>query len=1282
MISLKKATYILIILVLTLSLNGYSQEIFSTDINLNWQQNKNIKDANFDYSIQSEQYPGLLAYHTTFALENDEAIEISLSNTTSIIISPDSASNTLLNNLSKDFKISTQYLYNRGEKTADIKVECYKTNNANEVYKLNTFTLNTKIIKTDIGSTARTYASNSVLASGDWYKVAIAKSGIYKITASQMQTMGFSISNLNINHIRVYGNGGGMLPESNSTFRYDDIIENSIQVNDINSNGKFDANDYFIFYAKGPNTWHYSSSMKNFYHQKNIYDDYSYYFITVKSGNGKRVANDPNSYPVANKFVNEFSDFAFHENDSLNLIKTGRNWYGEHYSIENSHIFHFNFPNIIANESALVRSKTAARSTLNSTMYFNSNGTEHTVQFSATSTHYLSYYGDIRTDTFHFKTSNSSIRINTVYSKPSSSSQAWMDFVEVNARRHLTMVGGQMMFRDPKSIGANNTVEYTLENANSNIDIWEVSNHTEPYIMAHTISNNTMKFIASADSLRTYIAHYGGYITPKFIGKVSNQNLHSLSNIDYVILYDNIFKSQAEKLADFHRINSNLSVYTSTLEPVYNEFGSGARDISAIRDFMKMLYDKANGDISKMPKYLLFFGDASYDYKNRIANNTNLLPTFESKNSLSPTGSYCTDDFFGLLDNGEGNNSNGDLDIGIGRFPITTTEQADAMINKILQYTATGDYNNNSSCSVGNNSSNMADWRNKLCFIGDDEDNGIHTSQANYLANYTYINYPVYNVDKLFFDAYPQIITPGGQRYPDVKNAINSSVEKGSLIINYTGHGGEEGWAHESVLEVSDINAWKNISNLPLFITATCEFSRYDDPERISAGEYVLLNKDGGGIALLTTSRVSWSSSNFALNKVIFQNILKKDNGEYPRLGDIVRLSKVGAGSISNNRNFLLLGDPAMQLAYPEGEVVTTDITDSKTGQQLDTISALQQVNIKGEVRFNGVVNSNFNGKVDVTIYDKIKEYTTLGNDDGSPIYTFKLQKSIIYKGKAEATNGLFDFDFVVPKDISYKFGNGKISYYASNDTIDANGYSDTLNIGGSYLFADDDTEGPGIELYINNTNFIDNGITDENPKLLAFVFDEHGINTVGNGIGHDISAIIDSKTTTPIILNDYYEAELGNFKKGVINYPFYKLDDGPHTLDVKVWDVYNNSSSASIRFIVASNNEMAMDNLFNAPNPFIDNTSIVFEHNQACNTLDVEVRIFNNSGQIVRIIKTNVNASGYRVGPGEIVWNGTSSNGTALAKGLYVYNVRYKITKEDGSEGYKELSSKMVLLR
>ncbi len=1268
----------------------FGQDTLLKHVELDWQQYKSARtdgwdniDYHFSNAVSSEHYISLPAYYYQVLTGNNESVDVQILNPVFKPL-PDSVKSRIFafNDISEKLIYNQKTSSSMGKSSTDIFVETFIKKN-NHLQQLISFDLqiirkkSEKRIQTGKG---KTYAAHSVLAKGDWYKIKISRDGIYKVTAKDMDDMGFGSAN--IANIKLYGNGGGMLPEANNKYYPDDLLENAIDIHDFNNDGKLNGNDYFLFYGRGPNPWVFDKTKKKFYHTKNIYDDYAYYFITVDpNGGGLRITNETPPTQPANTFANNFTDYAFHENDSLNLIKSGRRWYGEEFNILNTYGFSFKFPNIDPNEKVFFRSYAIARASVASQLIFTANGHQLTASLQPYFNNYLAPFATESVDTMSFKTSGNFINVNVSYIKPNSSARAWLDYFELNVVRQLIMVGGQMIFRNIPSIGSGNITEFSLQNADNNVQIWDITNPTQPVKIQSTVNNSILKFRVATDSLREFCAHKSDYFTVRKVGKVANQDLHQLHAVDYVILYHPKFKKEAESLADFHRDRDGMNVLTVEPGTIYNEFSSGAVDVSAIRNFMRMLYDKANGNPNLMPRYLLLFGDASYDYKNRIQNNTNLIPTYESINSLAPTGSYATDDFFGLLDENEGAYANGSLDVGIGRFPITTTTEAQAYLNKIARYTAKPGLDTLSSansCSNGKAGiTNLADWRNIVCFIGDDEDYNLHVSQADYLGEYVRNNYPVYNVDKIFFDAYPQAITPGGQRYPDVKAAIRNRVEKGALVINYTGHGGEEGWAHESVLEVNDILAWNNSNNMPVFITATCEFSRYDDPGRISAGEYVLMNPMGGGIALLTTSRVTWASQNFALSKVIYSKIFKKTNGEYPRLGDIIRTSKVGAGSIANNKNFILLGDPALRISYPQKDIVTTGIFD-KNNQVIDTLKALSLVTIKGEVHDGGSLMTDFNGFVYPTIYDKAQEYTTLGNDPKSSPYSFKLQKNIIYKGKARVKNGKFEFSFVVPKDISYKVGFGRISYYAQNGEIDANGYLDTFYVGSASQNADIDNEGPQIQLYMNSPDFKFGGITDENPSLLAFVFDEHGINTVGNGIGHDIVAVLDENTTNQIILNDYYQSTLDDYQRGSIRYPFSKLSLGTHTLSLKVWDVYNNSATARTEFLVTDGEEMVLDHLFNAPNPFTDYTSFVFEHNQNCDLMNVEIEIYNTAGQLVRLLKATVTSNGYRVAPGQLKWNGTNQYGGKLAGGIYIYKL--KVQNSDGS--WSEKTSKLVLMR
>jgi hypothetical protein len=570
----------------------------------------------------------------------------------------------------------------------------------------------------------------------------------------------------------------------------------------------------------------------------------------------------------------------------------------------------------------------------------------------------------------------------------------------------------------------------------------------------------------------------------------------------------------------------------------------------------------------------------------------------------------------------------------------------------------------------------MKDWRNVLCFVADDEDGNLHMRQAEEMASFLDTNYSVYNIDKIYVDAFPQVSTPGGQRSPEVNKAINNRIDKGCLIMNYTGHGGEVGWGHERFLENSDINSWTNYNHMPIFITATCEFSRYDDPERTSAGEYTYLNPEGGAVAMFTTARATFGGSNFNLNTALFDYMFEENDGNYYRFGDLIRLAKNKGGVDGNDKKFILLGDPALHLAYPLNEVVTTRINDEDVSGNPDTLQALKKITIEGQVLNTMSGDFPFNGTVYPIVYDKPSQITTLASDPTSYQNTFEIQNNILYKGKAQVTDGKFSFTFIVPKDIAYHYGFGKISYYAANESIDAHGYYSNIMVGGLDQSVEPDNEGPSVELYMNNRYFTFGGITDENPDMLAYVSDMSGINTVGTGIGHDIVAILDGNTEKPIILNEFYESDLDSYTSGTIRYPFYNLEEGLHTLSLKVWDVFNNSAEAYLEFNVVLSDHFTISDLINYPNPFNSGTSFVFSHNQAEGELVIDLKIYDLGGRIVKSIEESIQPSGYRTEP--IYWNGNDGSGAALAKGMYLY--RIIVRNEQGQSD--DMAGKLIMIK
>jgi hypothetical protein len=1233
---------------------------------LNYTENEAYYTIGFDNASYPQEYDFLPTLLIKKAVGNKTAsINVKITNTVYEEFPNDFNLNSLkgVKRISSEPIIDSYIAFEKKSPIAHIYiVPIRKNENTGKYERLKAFDIQTNTIEEEKAApTAKSFVSNSVLANGTWYKIAVGKNGVYRIDYNFLVGLGIQPDVINPKHIRIYGNGGKMLPEKNADFTYDDLVENAIFVQG-ESDGKFDPQDYILFYGQEAHTWNLNSSSGLFEHQLHLYSDTTYYFLNFDLGNGKRISNISSNTLSPTHTITSFNDYAFSEKENTNLIKSGRTWLGETFDALLSYNFGFSFPNLEVNSTTSIKMQVAARHDNNTQFIISAHGNSQTINASAVPTScYYCAYASASNDIMSFNTpAGNAINVSVQYNK-TGSSIGWLDYIEVNCKRQLIMAGDQMSFRHTASVGTGNIAEYILGNYSSDMQVWEVS---DPFNINRVIGNqngNNYLFKLSSNTLREFIAFKNqNYLTPVRIGRISNQNLHSLNFADFLIVTHPQFTQQANELADFHR-NDGLSVHVVNVEEIYNEFSSGSRDISAIRNFVRMFYERAS-NITEMPKYLLLFGDGSYKNRTNSGNNTNFIPTYQSPNSFDPTASYVSDDYFGLLDPNEGGwLSTGIelIDIGIGRFPVKNKNEAQAVVNKIKVY---------------NTTATMRNWRNIVAFIGDDEDGSLHTKDAEKLAEIVDTTYKNYNIEKIYFDAYRQESTPGGQRYPEVNEAIKRRVEQGSLIINYTGHGGETGWAHERVLNVQDINAWRN-NNMPLFFTATCEFSRFDDPNRTSGGELVLLNPDGGGVALFTTVRLVYSFPNYVLNKCFYETVFEEYNGEMPRMGDVFRLTKNAAGGDLNHRNFTFLGDPALRLAYPKERVTTTHINNNPIITITDTLKALSKVTVKGFVSDkNGQKNQDFNGIIYPTVYDKKLNLETLENDGStrSPKVNFKVWRNIIYRGKASVKNGDFTFTFVVPKDIAYNYDFGRISYYAENQEYDAHGHFEKFIVGGFDENAPADNAGPIIKLYMNDEKFVFGGTTNENPRLLAYIEDENGINTTGSGIGHDITTVKNNETAKTIILNDYYEADLDSYQSGKVKYPFFNLEEGRYSLKFKAWDVYNNPGDAYTEFVVAKSAKLALNHVLNYPNPFTTNTQFMFEHNQPGIRLDVQIQIFTVSGKLVKTIETFSNNDGFRIDG--IKWDGKDEYGDKIGRGVYIYRIKVKSQEGMMAEKFEKL--------
>ena len=1154
------------------------------------------------------------------------------------------------------------------------------------------FTLQVTLIPDQAGAPrGPVYAETSALADGDIYKIAVAENGVYKLTYDFLKKdLGIeNLDQIDPRTIKILGNGGGMVPAYSVADRLDDLQENRIAVQG-EGDGKFDSGDYILFYAEGPDKWTFDPDARTFTMQKNIHDARNYYFIKISSGNGLRV-EARNNIQAPEFSSTQFSDYRRVEEDRQNLLYdwtttrmgAGQDWFGDWFKTAREYSYKnlFTFPNIATGEPAEVRVEMVLRANVSSRFQVQVNAGSNLQSSLASSTRvgtssdYTDSYANRAAVNTNVTLSQDNVDFKVAYPVPAGASQeteGWLDFIQVTARRKLIMTGDQMAFRDPAALDYGNAT-YNLQQAADGILIWDITNPLSPLSQQAQRSGTTLSYgVANTGELQQFLAFNPAQtlLKAEAVGKIPNQNLHrlGLSPVDMVIVYHPDFEAAAEKLAEHRRSHSGLTVETVNVADIYNEFASGKLDPAAIRDLVKMVYDRYENFA-----YCLLIGDGSFDSRDVYGLGGNFIPTYQTR-SLNSIYAFPADDYFGVLNGSSAADPvQGKLNVSIGRLPVKTLEEAELSVDKIIHY-------DTSPKAFG-------DWRNRLVFVGDDEDSSAHTMDADEIAEKVLQNFPDFNVDKLFLDAYPQEATPAGDRFPAVNEAIGRSLYRGVLAMVYLGHGGPKGWAQERVLNIPDIRSWTNYDHLTLLVTATCSFTGYDDPSFVSAGEESFLNPNGGAVGLLTTTRPVYANENAYLTEVTLLNLFQRDNGKILTLGDAFRRGKnsnLSSGFTTNTRKFTLIGDPAMLIPVPNYGVATTAI-DGKpvTGSQPDTLKALQKVTISGMVLDEtGQPAANFNGLVYPTIYDKKLDVTTLGQDKTSKVITFKLQKSVLFKGKASVTNGQFQFTFVMPKDINFEFGKGKISYYAADpdQQLDAAGHYDGVVIGGTSGNALSDKEGPKVEVFMNSDGFAFGGITDKDPVLLVKLEDENGINVVGNSIGHDLEGVLDKNTQSSIVLNDFYEADTDDYTKGTVRYPMSALEEGRHQIRVSAWDVANNNSEGFTEFVVASSEGIALEHVLNFPNPFTDQTCFQFDHNFENVSLDVLVQIYTISGRLVKTIEASMLSDGALRRDDCIQWDGRDDYGDRLGRGVYLYKVKVRAPDLD-LKGESDFS-KLVILK
>lgn len=1076
---------------------------------------------------------------------------------------------------------------------------------------------------------AHTYAPSSVLSSGTFVKIQVSESGLYSLTYDELRSMGLTPANL-----RIYGYGGAMLTQNFSQNKIDDLPEVPYVA----------ADNRVIFYGQGSVSWRYNGTY--FVHTRNPYSDYGYYFLTSDKGT-------PGTFPAANTAsgtgmtVNTYTERLLHEKDSLNLVDRtgveggGREFYGEFFT--NGACRRFTFPEMAGTTGAdrHIYAEVAAASGATSDFTMTCGSTNVTKQTAA-----------IASSDFYTKATSTQIEaggtsqgekdITLCFSSGSSNALGFLNYIEVNIDKPLSMTGSTpLFFRSKTGYGSSQPVTFTISGTSAETEVWDISDLSDIRRVTYTRNGSELSFSASNRTVHEYVAFNPGTVatlTPAEKGQIATQNLHALSNIDYVIITPASLKQEAQRLADAHAEADGMTTAVVTDEEVYNEFSSGTPDASAYRWLMKMLYDKARasgGTIAK-PQYLLLFGDGSFDNRKLLATSgNNTLLTYQAKNSLNEVKAYASDDYFGFLDDTEGEvDVYGRLDIGVGRMPVNNVTEAKGVVDKMIRHIT---------------QPNKGRWKNQMVFLADDGDHNLHTRGADKAGEALRRHTPDFITHKIYLDAYTQEVNASGEQYPLAQQKLNNLLKDGVLLFDYCGHSGYNNATSEGLISSANIRKMQN-DNLAFWMFASCSFSLFDGG-KTSAGEEAVLNPNGGALAICAANRTVYANQNEELNMHICDSLFAHpDEFTYPRrLGDAVRFGKNACGSDENKMSYLLLGDPAASLHFPtQYQVRTTSISD--------TINALSVNSISGYVEASSGEKAEwFNGRLFITVLDKMQQISTLDNDESNPDlkqrYTYNDYPNTLFQGETEVKDGEFTFTFMTPKDIRYNYGNGRIVYYAydTESGEEGVGHYENFVIGGSAPVQVVDSTGPQLNIYLDTPAFTNGGKTNETPHFFAEIFDENGINTVGSGIGHDLLLIVDGKPAETYVLNEYFSAESNSYRQGTVSYRMQELSEGMHSLFFRAWDLVNNSTSATLNFEVVNGLQPSIMSVIGYPNPVKSDgiLNIAVDYNQPDVIMQTEVFIYDLSGRLVHRMEQR--------GTEGLQWN---VDGSATPAGVYMYKV------------------------
>ena len=1134
----------------------------------------------------------------------------------------------------------------------------------------------------------------SVLADGTWFKVPISAEGVYRLDAAYLRDS-LGVAAPDLGRVAVYGNGGRILPALNSAPRPADLGEVPSWI----------SGDALFFYAEAPQWWDWVTDEDGggyWSHDISPFSEETMYFVRVDAESPRRV--EGGGFPGWSDAAPQATIQArrFHEVDNLNYERdqsgSGLDWLGERLDRSSDRLF-LTDPvpaGFVAGQTVRYRTRVGARANPGVTVTARAGGqTLVSLRPRSVNLGGLNDRNLIEVEVEAFERPDAQdVTVGYRFAGGNSSAEVWLDWVEAVFDVDPTAEGGVLRFATPG--GADGRLEFALAGFTAEPQVWDV---TEPAAIRRLgVQAAGGRYLVQIDvaggSPRELVAFVPGGSAVRPLAKgvsVPNQNLHGLTGTpDYVVVSHSTFLPVATQLAERRRDRDGLEPVVVTVEQVFNEFASGVSDMRAVRDYMKFLYDRAPE--GETPGYLLLFGDGHYDFRNLKTDVPNYVPVYESENMINRNASFMSDDYFGLLGDDEGiwpflsnsSTSGGRVDLAIGRIPARTIEDAASVLDKIRRYESP---------------ETRGEWRSRFTFVGDDQfpnatDRDLHVQNADVVARVAKSEAPAVTLQKIYAPSFPLDRGARGDRRPLVNEAIRQAINEGTLVWNYSGHGGPDGLGDENYVDEGLLNGLDNADRLPVFVTATCSFGKFDITDEQSLAEQFLLTPGKGGVAMLTTVRIVYTSSsttglNLGLNIELTEQMLRRDaQGRPVRLGDALFATKnTAVGAQHNNRKFNLLGDPALRLGLPE-RPVTVEVPAE--------LKAFEEVTVSGTVlRADSTLDTSFSGEVTVNVFDAARTVDlppdaccSLGDTNGNRDSDYQLQTDRIFSGRARVTAGRYQASFLVPQDISYSGQAARVAAYVSGAagaaTVDGYGESEDAVVSAQAGTRPNDGEGPAVRLFLNDTTFVAGSAVAPGATLIARLQDASGINTVGAGVGHTLLLTIDGDAQNAIDVGSAYVGDVGTYRSGEVRFPLPDLAPGPHTLTLTAWDAVNNASTAELSFVQEAGEALAVRSVLPYPNPTSGPTRFVFEHNRVGAAARVQLRIYTLAGRPIRTIGPDEALPGGLLANAsvQIPWDGLDDDGDRLASGVYLFRLRLETPGADGATDVAERVERLAIIR